>query len=75
LDLPGRLASTRVAEVRAQVSGIVRERTFEEGSLVGKGDILFRIDPAVYKAEVDAREAALARAEATRVQAARQSER
>lgn len=74
-DLPGRLASTRVAEVRAQVSGIIQERTFEEGSLVKKGDILFRIEPAVFKAEVDARTAAVARAEATRVQAQRQSER
>lgn len=74
-DLPGRLASTRVAEVRAQVSGIVRERTFEEGSLVQKDDVLFRIDPAVYKAEVDAKAAALARAEAARVQALKQSER
>jgi membrane fusion protein (multidrug efflux system) len=75
LDLPGRLASTRVAEVRAQVAGIIQERAFEEGSLVGKGDVLFRIDPAVYRAEVDAKSAALDRAEATRVQALRQSER
>ncbi|MFJ7441609.1 efflux RND transporter periplasmic adaptor subunit [Methylorubrum thiocyanatum] len=75
LDLPGRLASTRVAEVRAQVSGIIRERTFEEGSIVRKGDVLFRIDPAVYQADVDAKTAALARAEATRVQASKQSER
>ncbi|MGX9978656.1 efflux RND transporter periplasmic adaptor subunit [Methylobacterium fujisawaense] len=75
LDLPGRLASTRVAEVRAQVAGIIQERAFEEGSLVRKGDVLFRIDPAVYRAEVDAKSAALDRAEATRVQALRQSER
>ncbi|KQO56578.1 efflux RND transporter periplasmic adaptor subunit [Methylobacterium sp. CM6241] len=75
LDLPGRLVSTRVAEVRAQVSGIIQQRTFEEGSLVRKGDVLFRIDPAVYKAEVDVRTAAVARAEATRTQALRQSER
>ncbi|TXN46550.1 efflux RND transporter periplasmic adaptor subunit [Methylobacterium sp. WL7] len=75
LDLPGRLASTRVAEVRAQVSGIIQQRTFEEGSLVGKGDVLFQIDPAIYRAEVDARTAAVAKAEATRVQAQRQSER
>ncbi|ARO57115.1 efflux transporter periplasmic adaptor subunit [Methylorubrum zatmanii] len=75
IDLPGRLTSTRVAEVRAQVSGIIQERAFEEGSLVRKGDVLFRIDPAVYRAEVDAKAAALARAEATRVQALRQSER
>ena len=75
LDLPGRLVSTRVAEVRAQVAGIIQERAFEEGSLVRKGDVLFRIDPAVYRAEVDAKSAALDRAEATRVQALRQSER
>ncbi|AWB22687.1 efflux RND transporter periplasmic adaptor subunit [Methylobacterium currus] len=75
VDLPGRLASTRVAEVRAQVAGIIQERTFEEGSLVRKGDVLFRIDPAVYRAEVDAKAAALARAEATKLQARRQSER
>ncbi|SFG25238.1 efflux RND transporter periplasmic adaptor subunit [Methylobacterium gossipiicola] len=75
LDLPGRLNPIRVAEVRAQVSGIIHERTFEEGSLVAKGDVLFRIDPAIYRAEVDAKAAALARAEATKVQAQRQSER
>lgn len=75
VDLPGRLASTRAAEVRAQVAGIIRERAFEEGSIVGKGDVLFRIDPAIYRAEVDAKAAALARAEATKVQAQRQSER
>lgn len=75
LDLPGRLTSTRVAEVRARVSGIIQERAFEEGGLVRKGDVLFRIDPAVYRAEVDAKAAAVDRAEATRVQALRQSER
>lgn len=75
IDLPGRLASTRVAEVRAQVSGVIQQRVFEEGSLVRRGDVLFVIDQAVYKAEVDARTAAVARADATRVQAQRQSER
>ena len=75
VDLPGRLVPTRVAEVRAQVAGIIQERAFAEGSLVRKGDVLFRIDPSVYRAEVDAKAAALARAEATRIQALRQSER
>ena len=75
IDLPGRLASTRVAEVRAQVAGIVRERAFVEGATVKRGDVLFRIDPAVYKTELDARAAALARAEATRVQAKRAADR
>ncbi|TDR84507.1 efflux RND transporter periplasmic adaptor subunit [Enterovirga rhinocerotis] len=75
MDLPGRLASTRVAEVRAQVAGIVQERAFVEGATVKRGDVLFRIDPAVYNAELDARAAALARAEATRVLAKRAADR
>jgi membrane fusion protein (multidrug efflux system) len=74
-ELPGRLVSTRVAEVRAQISGIVLQRAFVEGSHVEQGDVLFRINPAVYKAELDSRAAALDRAEATRIQAAKQSER
>ena len=74
-EFPGRLVSTRVAEVRAQISGIVLQRAFVEGSHVEQGDVLFRINPAVYKAELDSRAAALDRAEATRIQAAKQSER
>lgn len=74
-DLPGRLVSTRVAEVRARVSGIVLERAFEEGGTVTQGDVLFRIDPALYQAETDSAKATLERAEATRVQATKQLER
>ncbi|MBB4197550.1 efflux transporter periplasmic adaptor subunit [Rhodoblastus sphagnicola] len=75
VDLPGRLASTRVAEVRAQVSGIIQERAFKEGAQVAEGDVLFRIDPSIYQAEVDAKAAAVARAEANRIQAVKQAER
>lgn len=60
-DLPGRLASSRVSEVRARVAGIVLERVFEEGSQVLRGDVLFRLESAVYRAERDERSAALAR--------------
>lgn len=75
LDLPGRLSSTRVAEVRAQVAGIIQERAFKEGASVAEGDVLFRIDPSIYQAEVDAKTAAVARAEANRIQALKQAER
>jgi len=75
VDLPGRLSSTRVAEVRAQVSGIIQERAFKEGARVAEGDVLFRIDPSIYQAEVDAKTAAVARAEANRIQALKQAER
>jgi len=60
----GRLASTRVAEVRARVAGIILRRVYTEGTDVKKGQTLFQIDPAPLQAELHASEAALARAEA-----------
>ena len=63
--LVGRLAPTRVAEVRARVAGIVLERAYTEGSDVKRGDLLFRIDPAPLQATLGEREAALAQAEAS----------
>lgn len=63
-ELPGRTNAFRVAEVRARVDGIVGERLFEEGTDVKKGDVLYRIDPAPYQAELERAKASLARAEA-----------
>lgn len=50
--LPGRIEPNRIAEVRARVAGIVLERTFQEGSDVRAGDILYRIDPAPFEASL-----------------------
>src|SRR2546430_8044037 len=63
-ELPGRIAPTRVSEVRAQVSGIVVERLFQQGSEVRAGDPLYRIDPKPFQVELQASEAALAKATA-----------
>ncbi|WFB34999.1 efflux RND transporter periplasmic adaptor subunit [Kiritimatiellota bacterium B12222] len=49
----------------AQVSGIVNEVHFKEGSRVKKGDLLFSIDPASYEATVAMREAELEQAQAS----------
>src|SRR5262245_8863673 len=49
---PGRAAPFREVEVRARVSGILTERVFTEGAKVRAGDVLFRIDPAPFEAEV-----------------------
>ncbi|WP_110692757.1 efflux RND transporter periplasmic adaptor subunit [Salinicola halophyticus] len=68
-DLPGRVSAVRTAEVRAQVTGIVKRRLFEEGRDVEAGKTLFQIDPAPFKAEVDIASAALQRAEAMLAQA------
>lgn len=48
--LTGRLEASRTAEVRARVQGVVLKRLFEEGSMVKKGQALFTIDDAPYRA-------------------------
>jgi membrane fusion protein (multidrug efflux system) len=63
-ELPGRTAPYLIAEVRPQVTGIVKQRPFTEGSEVKAGQVLYQIDPATYQAAYDSAKAALARAEA-----------
>ncbi|OPY10437.1 MAG: Multidrug resistance protein MexA precursor [Syntrophaceae bacterium PtaB.Bin038] len=63
-ELPGRTSAYLVAEVRPQVSGIIQNRLFKEGSDVKAGEVLYQIDPATYQAAYDSARAALARAEA-----------
>lgn len=63
-ELPGRTAAYLIAEVRPQVSGLLQERLFAEGSDVRAGSVLYRIDPASYQAALDQAKAALALAEA-----------
>ena len=70
-ELPGRIAPTRVSEVRPRVSGIVVQRLFNQGSEVKAGDTLYKIDPRPFEVEVQSTEAALARANATLEQAAK----
>jgi membrane fusion protein (multidrug efflux system) len=53
-DLPGRLEAYRVAQVRAQVDGIVEKRLFREGSNVKAGQTLYVIDPRSYRAAYEA---------------------
>jgi membrane fusion protein (multidrug efflux system) len=49
------------------VSGVIQARQFTEGSNVKKGQLLYRIDPAPYRAAVDQAKAQLANAEANLV--------
>ena len=61
-ELPGRTSPFEVSDVRPQVSGIVKTRLFQEGSLVKAGQVLYRIDPATYQAAYDQARAQLASA-------------
>jgi len=74
-DLPGRIDALRVAEVRARVSGILLEKSFEEGIDVKAGQVLFKIDPAPLTAARDSAAASLARAEANLKKAQNDSKR
>ncbi|WP_193453230.1 efflux RND transporter periplasmic adaptor subunit [Pseudomonas nitroreducens] len=73
--LPARVAAVRSAEIRAQIGGIVQRRLFEQGGEIEAGAVLFQINPAPFKAEVDSAAAALQRAEAVLVRARVQVER
>ncbi|QBE67515.1 efflux RND transporter periplasmic adaptor subunit [Pseudoduganella lutea] len=75
LELPGRTAPFLLAEVRARVDGIVQDRRFTEGSDVRKGDPLYVIDPAPYRAALSSAQAALQRAKANLVSSTSQLER
>ena len=64
VELPGRVAAVRTAEVRARVDGIVEQRLYTEGSDVRQGAPLFRIDARPLRASLDVQTAAVQRAQA-----------
>ncbi len=68
-DLPGRLEPYRVAQVGARAAGILQKRTFQEGSNVKAGQVLFQIDNAPYRASLESAQATLAQAQAALAQA------
>ena len=74
-ELPGRIAAVETSEVRPQVSGVVRNRLFTEGAMVSKGQVLYAIEDAPYRASLASAQGQLAAAQsqinATRLQAQR----
>lgn len=63
-ELPGRAAAYRQSQIRPQVDGIITERMFVEGTDVEKGQQLYQIDDARYKALLNSAKADLASASA-----------
>ena len=59
-ELPGRTTAFLTADVRPQVSGLVKRRIFTEGAEVKAGEPLYQIDPATYQATYDIAVATLA---------------
>ena len=52
------------AQIQPHVSGYLIKQNYKEGSVVGKGDVLFQIDPRPFIAALDQAKAQLAQAEA-----------
>nr|WP_320193153.1 efflux RND transporter periplasmic adaptor subunit [uncultured Desulfobacter sp.] len=63
-ELPGRVSASMTAEIRPQVTGIIQERLFQEGSFVEKGRQLYQIDSARYEADYQRAKANLENAHA-----------
>jgi len=74
-EYTGQTAGSREVEVRARVRGILVARNFTEGGTVKKGQSLYTIDPAPFRAALAKAEADLAGALARLQQAKRNAER
>jgi len=53
VDFTGRTDAVQSVDIRARVTGYLVAMPFKEGSEVKKGDLLFRIDPRPYQAQLD----------------------
>lgn len=74
-DFSGRLEAVNRVELRPRVAGAILSTNFAEGALVRAGDVLFKIDPAPYAAEVDKASAQLEAAKARAIFTASEVER
>jgi len=61
-DFSGRLEPVTSVSIQPRVAGFVESAQFEEGARVRKGQLLFKIDPRPFQAEVDRLAAQLKRA-------------
>lgn len=68
-ELPGRVAAIENVVVKARVTGFLNKVHFEEGAEVGKGDLLYTIDPREYQADLDSAAATLQETQAELAQA------
>lgn len=74
-DWIGTLDGSENADIRARVSGYLMKRTFQEGSLVKKGDVLFEIDPRPFEAALAQAKSQLAQGQAMQLASQAEYER
>ena len=73
-EFTARTDASATVDLRARVEGILLEKLFEEGKLVKKDQVLFKIDPAPFEATVQSAQAKLQKAEADLAYAQQQVE-
>lgn len=59
VELPGRVHANKIADLRPQISGVIKQVKFIEGSFVKKGQPLYEIDSSIYKAAYDSANSSL----------------
>lgn len=64
VDFVGRIEAIEKVELRARVTGFIKQVDFKDGDLVKEGQTLFEIEPDPFLATIDQRKAQLASAEA-----------
>jgi membrane fusion protein (multidrug efflux system) len=74
-ELVGQIYGLKDIPIRARVDGYLQKISFEEGSQVKQGQLLYSIDPDPYLAEVAARESKVAEAQTLMVNAKNELER
>ena len=63
-DFPGRIDAVSSVDLKARVAGFLKDRLFEEGNIVKKGQLLFTLEREPFEAKVAEANANLAKAEA-----------
>lgn len=63
-EFVGQTKSSHQVEIRARVNGFLDKRVYIEGSVVKAGDVMFKMDPKPFQAQLDAAQASLAQQQA-----------
>lgn len=75
IEVPAKITGSLEIQVRAQVGGILKSRTYNEGEYIKEGTKLFEIDPESYQAVVTRAQGTLAQAESRLRKATRDYQR
>ena len=68
-EINGRIQARERVDIVARVTAFMMERNFEEGADIKKGDPLYKLERGPYEADVEAKQAAVAQAEAQLINA------